>query len=456
MIQIISKAHLFPGFPLKVINSLFQFCQVIQPVLFTTAAQHIFISAFVKNCGQQVCQIHAVKNRPVFFNQTNILSGSAALKQFCIQAGCESIIQTAPVQRRIFLQRTDAGPPYTASRFIDRTKETDIIAAVNHPQIADHILDLLAFVKLHTGVEHIGDLVADQGFFHCTGYIMSPVQHRHGRIGSTAFMHGPHIGGHPVCLQLSRFCMEIQWFLCIRSDGCELFFQSFPVLVDERIGGPQNLRNAAVIRIQINGFHMFMSGIEFQNELHICTAPGINGLIRITHHKEVFMISGENVCQGILILVNVLKFIHHDVFQTLLPFFPDFPVLLQNIECKVHQIIKIQSVAFPLLVEVSIHDFVFQGSRFFGQFQQLFGISNQSLYIASAAFSPANMINCFFHRHIPAGDAQIFKDNPQDRFLILLIQYNKTGGILYHMAIFLQKSHTKAMKCGNPSQILIW
>ena len=42
------------------------------------------------------------------------------------------------------------------------------------------------------------------------------------------------------------------------------------------------------------------------------------------------------------------------------------------------------------------------------------------------------------HRQIPAGDAQILEDGPQDRCLVLLIQDDEGTGVLDHMAVLLQ------------------
>ena len=64
--------------------------------------------------------------------------------------------------------------------------------------------------------------------------------------------------------------------------------------------------------------------------------------------------TGKDIRQGVLVLINVLKFIHHDIFQASLPFFPGNFVLLQNVECKVDQIIKIKTITLSLLIEIAV------------------------------------------------------------------------------------------------------
>ncbi len=101
-----------------------------------------------------------------------------------------------------------------------------------------------------------------------------------------------------------------------------------------------------------------MSAVKFQDELHICTPPGIDGLVGVPYHEQVLMITGEDIRKGVLVLIDVLKFVHHDVFQPILPLLPGVLVLLQDVERKVDKVVKVQTVALSLLIEVAVHDLI--------------------------------------------------------------------------------------------------
>ena len=65
------------------------------------------------------------------------------------------------------------------------------------------------------------------------------------------------------------------------------------------------------------------------------------------------------------------------------------------------------------------------------------------------------MIHGLLNGHVPAGDAQVFKDGFQDGLLVLLVQHQEGLGVLHHMAVLLQKPHAEAVEGGDPPQILI-
>ena len=74
------------------------------------------------------------------------------------------------------------------------------------------------------------------------------------------------------------------------------------------------------------------------------------------------MIAAQHLHQRVLRLVNVLKFVDHDVFQPLLPLEPDVRILLEDIEREFQQIVVVQPEAFLLLVEIAIENDVVRAS----------------------------------------------------------------------------------------------
>ena len=77
-----------------------------------------------------------------------------------------------------------------------------------------------------------------------------------------------------------------------------------------------------------------------------------------SYSKEIFVVAGKQLRQGILVFVNVLKFVYHDVFQSLLPLFQHFPAAVQNMQGKIDQVVKIQSEALALLIKIPVEDLI--------------------------------------------------------------------------------------------------
>ena len=150
------------------------------------------------------------------------------------------------------------------------------------------------------------------------------------------------------------------------------------------------------------------------------------------------MIAGENIRQRILILVDVLEFVHHDIFQPLLPFLPYLPAVIENVQGKIDQIVKIQGKALSLLVKIAIEDLVFQGGCALDQLQKVIHIGiDEGFDIPSAALAPADMVDGLLDGDVPACNAQVLKNSGEHGLLILLIHDEKGFGIAYHMAVLL-------------------
>ena len=47
-----------------------------------------------------------------------------------------------------------------------------------------------------------------------------------------------------------------------------------------------------------------MAAVKLQDEFYIGPTPGIDGLIGIAYDKKVLMIAGQDIRQGILVLVE--------------------------------------------------------------------------------------------------------------------------------------------------------
>ena len=268
---------------------------------------------------------------------------------------------------------------------------------------------------------------------------MGTVEDAHLGIAPPAFTHGPDLGGDPVGFKLVVFRVEIQGLLCIRADGGEGLVQPVPVFGNEGVAGRQNLGRGAVVGVQENGLRAGMAAFKFQDEFHIRAPPGIDGLVRVAHHEEVAVVARQDIRQGILVLVDVLKFVHHDVFEPLLPFPAGELVPLQDVQGEVHQVIEIQAVALTLFIKIAVHDLVLQGVGGGGQVVEMAHIHvDEGLHIPPPALAPADVVDGILDGHVPAGEPQVLEDGAQDRCLVLLVQDDEGTGILDHMAVLFE------------------
>ena len=144
------------------------------------------------------------------------------------------------------------------------------------------------------------------------------------------------------------------WRLAAYTFGPQDFFNSELVVLDDRIRHLQNARRGAVIVLQQNRLGVFVGLVKFQNAIDIGTAPAVNGLVRVTHHKKILVVARQQICQLVLLTIDVLVFIDHDVHHALAPFVKLFREFFENVQRRKNQVVKVQRVIFFLLVEVAV------------------------------------------------------------------------------------------------------
>ena len=165
MLQIAAQRDLLPRLSGIVIDGLLQLGQIVEPILLAAQAEHRLIAALIQHLRDQIGQIHLRIDGAVPFDQAHILLGTALPEQRRFHVLQKRRIEARIPRGGIFLQKRDARPSDAAARLVDRAQEGNIVAAVDHAQIAENVLDLLALVELHAAVEHIRHLLSDQRLF---------------------------------------------------------------------------------------------------------------------------------------------------------------------------------------------------------------------------------------------------------------------------------------------------
>ena len=326
--QIPLQGHKLAGLCLIVIERLLQLRQVVQPVLLAGQAQHGLIAGIGQNTAEQIRQIHALVDGPVLFDHPGVLHRPAPAEQIRLQIFQQSLIQAQLPHGGVVLEIADAGAAHPPAGLVDRPQEGHVVSRSHHPQVAQHVLDLLALVELHAGVEHIGDLLPDKGLLNGPGHMMRPVEHRN-LVGRQAFRRQLlHLLRHPAGLFLLGLGVVVEGLFLPLPDCRQLLLHALAVVGNQGVGRRQNLRRGAVVGVQNDGLRPGMLTLKLQDKIHVGAPPGVDGLVRVAHHEQVLVVAGQNLRQLVEILVDVLELVHHDVLQPPLPLLPDRPVLL--------------------------------------------------------------------------------------------------------------------------------
>ena len=135
------------------------------------------------------------------------------------------------------------------------------------------------------------------------------------------------LGGDP--LRLFRSCLRVMTDRDEASvqGGNEVLFDPDRVFVDQGIGRRQDGRRRPVIVHHHDGPGPGIMIIEIQQIFDVGSAPGVNGLVRVADNEEVFMKAAKHGHEFILQVIDVLKFIDHDIFQPALPLLADLLIL---------------------------------------------------------------------------------------------------------------------------------
>ena len=342
-----------PGAGLILLQALQQLRDVVQPIPVPQLLEHLHIAALGQEVAEKLAHLHALVVL-VGLQQGHEGRGVGGLDHGIVQVVQERPVQAAALLLGIAAQKGHALLAHPPPWLVHHPGEGKIVAQGQHPEVADGVLDLLAAIELHAAPDGIGDLRVQQGVLQTPGHVVGPVEDGHVppvvprflqflQAGDDELRLGPHVlgvvvGGHGPG----------------RVHGVEAPLHPLLVLLDEGVGRSQNFRGAPVILRQDHGLGPGVLVGEVQNEMDVRPPPGVDGLVRVPHHEQVLMAGAEHVGQLILLAVDVLKFVHHHVLEPLRPLLPDLLVLPEQGHCHVHQVLKVQGVDLPLLVEVAI------------------------------------------------------------------------------------------------------
>ena len=101
-----------------------------------------------------------------------------------------------------------------------------------------------------------------------------------------------------------------------------------------------------------------MAFVKLHKKLHIRAAPLVDILIRVAHDHQIAVLVRQDIHQPHLHRRAVLKLVHHNVIEPVLPLLPHLGILFQQMDRKRDQIMEIQRIRRLLPLQEFLHDAV--------------------------------------------------------------------------------------------------
>ena len=420
--------------------------------------EHFFIAAFIQNGGEHLGDGPALISGGKGVNEGEKGGGFGALEQGLGLVIPEGLVQGASLPLGVFPQK--GNPPFAQVPLGDvgHPQEGKVVLISGHPQIAQGILDLHTVEEPCSAVDSIRKIFPEQSLLHGPGHIVGPVEHRHIPIGNASFMERFDLPGDPVRFACLAVGQATQHRIPRGSGGNQFLFHPKPVFPNERVGRRQDFRSRAVVIHHQDGLGAGEMLVKFQQVFHISSPPGIDGLVRVAHHKQVLVVAAQHLHELVLDLVDVLKLVDHDIFQPLLPLELDVLVAMKDIQGELDEVIVVQAKALFLLVKVTVENDVPGACGVVILFLQCVqGQVDQAVVIVRLAKQLLHLDHiprggvC----HVPEGQAPFLVDNLEHSVDIRVVQHQKTLGILDRMTVLLEDGDTKAVKGIDVASVVI-
>ena len=258
-----------------------------------------------------------------------------------------------------------------------------------------------------------------------------------------------HFSCEPAGLLLAVRRVVAQNAFAGRQHRPQLFFDPVLILFDQTVADREDLRGRAVVLHHQDGLRRGVDLVEIQQKPHIRPAPGIDRLIRVTDDEEVFVVIAEDLHELILRRVDVLEFVDHDVFQTLLPFEADILMRAENVQGKFDQVVVVEREALLFLIQIAVEDDIL---RAFGFVVFLFeGIERQGDHVL-VIVRPLLELQHLDHvarmgeGHVAQRQPTLVVDDLEHGVDVAVVEHQKALGIAHSVAVLLQDGDTEAVE----------
>ena len=177
-------------------------------------------------------------------------------------------------------------------------------------------------------------------------------------------------------------------------------------------------------------------------------------MVRVPHHEQVLMAAGKHVGELVLLAVDVLELVHHHVFEAPRPLLPDLLVLPQQGHRHVHQILEVQGVDLPLLVEVPVEhlppavllpvDEVEEGAV---------GFPSEQGHVGKVPLHVVGQVRGLVEAHLLQGHAHVLEHGPKEGVLVLLVQHQEVLGPAQGVQVLLQNHEPQGVEGADVARV---
>ena len=457
-LQVRLEIRLLAGARLKGEHRLLKLREIIKPVLGSFRTQQLLISGFMQDARQHLGNRPLRIARRIFLDERDEFPCLCAPEDLMLQVLHEGVIQCASVLLRILLEELHATHTEIPLRDIRDAPEAEIILIDDHPKIAQRILDLHAPEKLYTGVDRVRNLRAEKHLLDRPRNIVRPVHDRHFVISYAHLMQGLDVFHHPLGFlrTVLREMTDDRYAIWKHRD--QILLDPLPVFPDQSIGHPEDLRRRTVILHHHDRLCARMMLVEIQEILHVRTAPGVDGLVRIAHDEEVMVVGAQHFHEPVLQRVDVLELVDLDVHEPLLPLLRDVRMLLEDVETQDDEIVVINRKGLPLLVEIAVKEDVVHLGRLEILLVQL--VDRQRDHVEEVARLRETLPHL---EHIPRAckgliperQPPLLIDDLQHLIDVTVVEHHEALRIADRMTVLLKDVHTEAMEGADIARIVI-
>ncbi len=133
--------------------------------------------------------------------------------------------------------------------------------------------------------------------------------------------------------------------LAVAVIGPQALLEHVGVVGDHRVGGLQNATGGAVVLLQLDHFQVRPVFLQLGQVFRPRTAPGVDRLVVVAHHREAPLRVGEHAHQFVLGAVGVLVLVHQQVLNAMAPFLQNARLLAEQLRRHQDQVVEVHRVA---------------------------------------------------------------------------------------------------------------
>ena len=174
--------------------------------------------------------------------------------------------------------------------------------------------------------------------------------------------------------------------------------------------------------------------------------------------KRFFVVVGEHAHQPVLQLVNVLEFVDHDVFQTLLPLEADRIIDVENVQHVFDQVVVVEAEAFLLLIQIAPENDIVGHRRVVVLRPQLVERQGDHIFVVFGVLeelADLDHVARFTERHVTERQAALLVDDLQHRVDVGVVEHKEVLRVPDGGDVLLQHGHTEAVKRRDVARVAV-